>query len=593
MGYHFITFVQDPLFFKPFDNGTSLAQTLFDASRDLRSLIDRMSVVAHPTTQRDVNTALQAEFPFPVTSVLEETIIRRTSIHYLTVLRRFLEDADERGPLLVLDPENTCLDLESVAEGHQLFQEKSCLVMMFRRVVGWEVRFISQNRKSLLDRLIRTQHAEENYRDAFKVLRSTHPADFRDVMSRKLPGVPRQILHGFPLKISLFSWSFYANLQSCLNTPLKQIRSTQLFDAITSQPQLFQNFPKQIQVELATSASAIPVYSPLPHLAAEIQKRGFYMEESIFRTVLDRIAERSFPEPELIFSCVTGDPFDHPHLKDWLGLMLDRLPYESVKNIVWFSYGGGLTPDLSRQLLEFSREAVKRRTVTNRIEVIFRLDAANPELYGRIRKGADFDRVMDNVKTFLDIKKKLMAQTANEPTGIHCVVAVATTLLEETQDHLDEFMKRWPSRQAIVNRLSKHANPGRQGDSKAMIELQQAKEREFYRDNDPVEFSVIYGPSHFAGQIPVKAVVDYTPLKRFPCRRLMDALTILCDGRVTVCDRVLNPDQNGAVGQIQNSPSLQDLWMAAAGRDMRDAHARGAAHQIPMCAKCNDWYIPL
>jgi MoaA/NifB/PqqE/SkfB family radical SAM enzyme len=100
--------------------------------------------------------------------------------------------------------------------------------------------------------------------------------------------------------------------------------------------------------------------------------------------------------------------------------------------------------------------------------------------------------------------------------------------------------------------------------------------------------AVITGPTDCAGRIPDLAVIDMSPPRRRPCRRLDSRLTILCDGRVVSCEEdVLGAQPLGRVGE----QPIDEIWNSAFG-PLRAAHASGAWDTCVLCANCRQWHKP-
>jgi len=99
--------------------------------------------------------------------------------------------------------------------------------------------------------------------------------------------------------------------------------------------------------------------------------------------------------------------------------------------------------------------------------------------------------------------------------------------------------------------------------------------------------AVITGYNDFAGQIEDKAVMDMSPPRRRPCRRLSGCMTILADGSATICSQ----DFMGrcAIGNV-NDTSVSQLWRSEKMEQLRRAHRGGRFDVNELCGRCKEWH---
>jgi len=170
------------------------------------------------------------------------------------------------------------------------------------------------------------------------------------------------------------------------------------------------------------------------------------------------------------------------------------------------------------------------------------LDAASPETYARAHQADHFDQIATNVERLCSVQQER-----------RCPRPLIVCEMVKTRDSLDEiepFYDRWMRKTGSA---------------------------------------VIAGASHYSGQWPDRAVVRMAPPTRFPCLRLQNRAMVLADGRVTLCDQ----DFKGAhaVGSLHQS-SLSALWRGAAWVNVRQNHALGHYHSLPLCRDCDEWHRP-
>jgi radical SAM protein with 4Fe4S-binding SPASM domain len=105
---------------------------------------------------------------------------------------------------------------------------------------------------------------------------------------------------------------------------------------------------------------------------------------------------------------------------------------------------------------------------------------------------------------------------------------------------------------------------------------------------DKVQWFQILGENSYLGEIDRSGHVDFTPVKRRPCRHALLSASIMWDGTVTLCP--FDAEGRMQIGNINETPLLQ-LWRSEKASAFRQAHLRldfaGASEQ---CRTCRDWY---
>ncbi len=107
---------------------------------------------------------------------------------------------------------------------------------------------------------------------------------------------------------------------------------------------------------------------------------------------------------------------------------------------------------------------------------------------------------------------------------------------------------------------------------------------------DPVQWFQILGEAEYGRPGSRTSNVDFTPVKRRPCRHALLSATVLSDGSVTICPY----DYEGryTFGNLADS-SLKDIWNSLPVRDFRQQHLQMKFNDSLPCNGCRDWYHPL
>lgn len=105
---------------------------------------------------------------------------------------------------------------------------------------------------------------------------------------------------------------------------------------------------------------------------------------------------------------------------------------------------------------------------------------------------------------------------------------------------------------------------------------------------EPVQWYQILGEAEYGRPGSRTSKVDFTPVKRRPCRHALLSATVLADGSVTICP--FDYEGRHAFGNLNNQ-SLRDIWNAPAAKEFRLRHLQ--LQLVQPCAECRDWYHPL
>lgn len=105
---------------------------------------------------------------------------------------------------------------------------------------------------------------------------------------------------------------------------------------------------------------------------------------------------------------------------------------------------------------------------------------------------------------------------------------------------------------------------------------------------DKMQWFQVLGENTFLGQIEKSGTIDFTPVKRRPCRHALLTATVFWDGSVSLCP--FDTEGKMVVGNI-NDDSLINIWRSENARAFRAAHlSRDFAAASEFCAGCRDWY---
>jgi MoaA/NifB/PqqE/SkfB family radical SAM enzyme len=194
----------------------------------------------------------------------------------------------------------------------------------------------------------------------------------------------------------------------------------------------------------------------------------------------------------------------------------------------------------------FKKEVIETLIKSNCIdEMRFSFDGGSKKDFESIRVNAKYEKVYNNILTFLELKEKY---NSNITTEIICVIAPEK---EFSQDWMEEDFKLLLSRVDKVNLRYPH-----EWDGSSDVEL---SKNHYITDNNENKI----------------------------CYFLSKNLVALPNGDVTVCCADLN--SRGVVGNIKNQ-KLEDIFMNTKRIDMIDKFTQNKKCDIDLCKNCIGYY---
>jgi radical SAM protein with 4Fe4S-binding SPASM domain len=208
--------------------------------------------------------------------------------------------------------------------------------------------------------------------------------------------------------------------------------------------------------------------------------------------------------------------------------IIERIKYAKDKGIMDLMFNTNatlLTEKMAYDLLESGLD-----------DIFFSIDSIIPEKYNKIRVGADYDQVIENIKSFMKIK--------NEGNYKHVQTRTSMVVLPGTkQSELDEYVKFWLPIVGIVG------------------------------FDEWIDHSTKR-----------KELNDYNP--NFICAQPFQRLFIMHEGTCTPC--CVDATRGYPLGHVQEQ-SITEIWHGEKLTKMREAQTSGNYRSIEICKKC---YIP-
>jgi len=221
----------------------------------------------------------------------------------------------------------------------------------------------------------------------------------------------------------------------------------------------------------------------------------------------------------------TGEPLLYPHL--------ETLIVEAKKNNIYCyltSNGLLLDQDKVNMLCRSGLDSFK-----------FSIDGSNKEEYESIRRGGNFETLLNNVQLLRDTRDR-----NNSKLKIIC----AMVIIEENQNHPKEFKKLF----------------------------------EHIADDILISKAVNLGGKYMNNLFNERILNN----ELCPCRLLWDRIIINYDGKVTAC--CIDFDAELVYGDYKHN-TLKTIWNNKLIRSWRKKHLLGKLETMPLCNACDAPYI--
>ena len=209
-----------------------------------------------------------------------------------------------------------------------------------------------------------------------------------------------------------------------------------------------------------------------------------------------------------------------------------------VDMIVYAKQAGVLDVMFNTNATKLSDKLARRLIASGVDKVFFSFDSPYRDQYNRIRVGADFDKVLGNIKRFMAIRDEMGSVTP--------FTRVSMVLMKDNEDEYEAFKALF---EPIV-------------DAVAFV--------------DYLDHNGQHNPDR--SLVPVGARSN-----KFCCPQLWQRMFVHPDGVVTAC--CLDATRELQMGNIFETPA-HDIWVGEKYKDLRNLHAEGRYDEVPTCARC-------
>ena len=280
-------------------------------------------------------------------------------------------------------------------------------------------------------------------------------------------------------------------------------------------------FPIQLDFELNASCN---LKCPMCPISAESPKgkgKSTWFDFEFFKEIIDYSVKKGTRAIKLNY-------INEPLIRNDLIKFIDYAKLKGILDIYFSTNGILLKKEFSKKLIESG---------LTRIQIS--IDAYTQDTYNKVRPGGDLNKIIENVNSFLSLKKELNADTP--------LVRVNFVKTELNEHELDTFVELWK-------------------DKVDMIGIQ-----EFVK------------PTKVTHSIKSKKTIKK---KNFKCSFPFKQLVINNEKDVLPCCTFWGEELK--LQKINKPEDLLDAWQSEKMRYIRQKHLEGKYQEIPQCKNCID-----
>jgi uncharacterized Fe-S cluster-containing radical SAM superfamily protein len=250
------------------------------------------------------------------------------------------------------------------------------------------------------------------------------------------------------------------------------------------------------------------------------REKGF-MDPELSLRIIEEICAMEGPRPWIALHGA-GEPLLHRNLVD----ILLKTSHREI-DIGFLTNAVLLNEEMSKKILDAGISWIG-----------FSIDGIVKEKFEKYRRGADYDAVLRNTLTFLDLAKKRRPELRT---------MVNMTIQDEMKDDVPKFVEFWL----------------------------------------PTVSEVCVSPCRPVGLRDNQLARDFGLNERIPCYMLFTMMVIYWDGNVGLCCEDWFND--GRMGNVTQE-NVEGVWNGRNFSRCRSLHREGTYSELPLCSDCNSWF---
>lgn len=292
-----------------------------------------------------------------------------------------------------------------------------------------------------------------------------------------------------------------------------------------------EKFPLYVQIETLAKCNSRCIMCPRSRHAPI--RQTLEMTDWIFEKIVNELKHHADH-----IRRVTPQGYGEPILDKKLPSRIARLKEIGIREVFISTNASVLNEERSLAILESGLD-----------QVDFSVDAISKQTYEKIRKGINYDVVVNNIKNFIKMRDKIKAKTK---------IRFRYVIQSENYQEYDDFCLFWKKR---------------------------------IGEGDAISGKKIHT---FGGHIAMPDSAEYQNLQQkmrsLPCKGVFGSIFIYCDGQVPICGVDVNQDY--IAGNLKSS-SLEEIWEGRLFNEFRTKHLESGRSSYVHCPDCNSWATEL
>jgi len=281
------------------------------------------------------------------------------------------------------------------------------------------------------------------------------------------------------------------------------------------------DYPKTYWIDITNICNLKCIMCP-QHKGLERPKQT--MDMDLFTSIIDQIKGNK----PLVKLYMSGEPLLHKNL------------FEMIE----YAENNGCRTMIHTNATLLSKDKAIRLIKSSLTFISFSFEGCTPEIYEKVRVGANFEKVKSNIEYFLDLKQKMGSKTP------HTTIEIIR--MKQTEKHLSDFVAYWRHHPGVDN----------------------------------VNVKPYCGT--WLGLVEDFSVEKPRNLGYKPCPDLFESCSILPDGTVVPCCQ----DVNGKMplGNVKEE-SLEQIWYGKRYNTLRIQHLEKNIPKDSICYGCDNTQI--
>lgn len=282
-------------------------------------------------------------------------------------------------------------------------------------------------------------------------------------------------------------------------------------------------FPKFLQIEPTSLCNARCQMCPIE----EWTRDGEMMPDVLFDKIVEELKNYS-SWIELVTIQMDGEPLIDKNLEK----KIKTLKSIGIKSVGFASNASLMTEARSRSLIEAGLDKID-----------FSIDGAKKETFETIRRRLNFEKCIENTKTFIRVRDELKAKTS---------IRIRMAIQEANSNEFQPLIDYWTP---------------------------------FISPGDGVYGKLIHNWGDWIDGSGINAISN-EELNQKACTSPFSSIQVFTDGRVPLCCCDYNATIE--IGNVYKQ-TIQEIWQSEKYMKMRQMHLDRGRESIKMCRNCNCW----